>query len=122
MLNFPRWKVWSITLTCVIGVLLAIPSMLPSSVTENWPNALKPHINLGLDLAGGSQLLLEADTSSLDRQRLDTLEDGIRAQARRDNVEIADISTANNQLSLTVAKPEQREQALTIARSNRRFG
>ena len=117
MLNFPRWKLWAITLTCVFGVLLAIPSLLPGHVTENWPNWTKPHINLGLDLAGGSQLLLEADTASLNRQRLEAVEDGIRAETRRNKIEIAEVSTADNQLSFAVTNPEQRDQALQIART-----
>jgi preprotein translocase subunit SecD len=117
MLNFPRWKLWAITLTCVIGVLLSIPSMLPAQVTENWPNWTKPHVNLGLDLAGGSQLLYEAETETLNRQRLEALEDGIRAETRRNNIEIAEVSTADNQLSFAVTNPAQRDQALQIART-----
>ncbi|HZG44876.1 MAG TPA: protein translocase subunit SecD [Allosphingosinicella sp.] len=117
MLNFPRWKLWAITLTCLFGVLLAIPSLLPAHVTENWPNWTKPHINLGLDLAGGSQLLLEAETESLNRQRLEAVEDGIRAETRRNNIEIAEVSTADNQLTFTVVNPAQRDQALQIARA-----
>ena len=117
MMNFPRWKLWAITLTCLLGVLLAIPSLLPAHVTENWPNWTKPHINLGLDLAGGSQLLLEAETESLNAQRLEALEDGIQAETRRANVQIADLSTANNQLVFAVPNPSQRDQALQIARS-----
>jgi len=116
MMNFPRWKLWAITLTCVFGVLLAIPSMLPGHVTENWPAWTRPHINLGLDLAGGSQLLLEAETESLARQRLETIEDGIRAEMRRNNIEIAEVSTADNQLVFAVVNPAQRDQALQFAR------
>jgi len=117
MLNFPRWKLWAISLTCLIGVLLSIPSMLPAQVTENWPNWTKPHVNLGLDLAGGSQLLYEAETETLNRQRLEALEDGIRAETRRNNIEIAEVSTADNQLSFAVTNPAQRDQALQIART-----
>ena len=116
MLNFPRWKIWSITLTCLLGVLLAVPSLLPASVTANWPAALKPQINLGLDLAGGSQLLLEAETGSLSRQRLETVEDGVRSELRRANIDVAELSTANNQLVVTVRDPAQRDAALQIAR------
>jgi preprotein translocase subunit SecD len=117
MLNFPRWKLWAISLTCIFGVLLAVPSLLPAHVTENWPNWAKPHINLGLDLAGGSQLLLEAETESLARQRLETLEDGIRTEMRRNNIEIGEVSTANNQLVFQVANSAQLNQALQIART-----
>ena len=117
MMNFPRWKLWAITLTCLFGVLLAVPSLLPAHVTENWPNWAKPHVNLGLDLAGGSQLLYEADTTSQNRQRLETVEDGIRAETRRNNIEIAEVSTADNQLTFAVTNPAQRDQALQIART-----
>ncbi len=117
MLNFSRLQVWLITAVCMFGVLLSIPSLLPPHVTENWPNWAKPHVNMGLDLAGGSQLLLEADTSSLARQRLETIEDLMRTETRRVNIDIADVSTAENQLSFTVGNPDQADQALQIARA-----
>ena len=34
MLDFPRWKVWGITLLCVLGVLFAIPSLLPQAAVD----------------------------------------------------------------------------------------
>jgi len=72
MLNFPRWKVWGITLLCAFGVLLAVPSLLPPNASAYLPAwAQKIHINLGLDLAGGSHLLLEAETGDVARQRLE---------------------------------------------------
>lgn len=115
MLNFPRWKIWAISLFCAIGVLLAIPSFLPASLTGDNPPL--PHINLGLDLAGGSQLLLEAETGSLDRQRVEALEDQVRVEARRVNIELADVSTADNQLSFILPNPAQRDQMLEIVRT-----
>ena len=63
MLDFPPWKVWGISLLCLIAVALAIPSLLPQSQVNQWASWLpSARINLGLDLAGGSHLLLEADT------------------------------------------------------------
>ena len=117
MLNFARWKIWAITLTCLLGVLLAVPSMLPNSVTDSWPAAFRPKINLGLDLAGGSQLLLEADTSSLAKQRIDALEDNVRSDLRRNNIDVAELSTANGQLTFAVRDPAQRDAALQRVRA-----
>ena len=117
MLNFSRLQVWLITAVCMFGVLLGIPSLLPPNVTQNWPGWAKPHIVMGLDLAGGSQLLLEADTSSLARQRLDTIEELVQVETRRANINIADVSTAENQLSFTVSNPDQADAALQIART-----
>ena len=71
MLNFPRWKVIGIWAILAIGILLSVPSLLSAtSVSAYLPAwAQRIHVNLGLDLAGGSHLLLEADTSDLARQR-----------------------------------------------------
>ena len=117
MMNFPRWKLWAITLTCVLGILLAIPSMLPARTTADWPGWTKPMINLGLDLAGGSQLLLEADTSSLTRQRLDAMEDNLRGEMRRNNIDIGELSTANDQLTFVVRNPAQLDAAAARVRA-----
>jgi hypothetical protein len=55
MLDFPRWKViwlWALTLACAAA---ALPS-LASVAGLGWHSALPdPRINLGLDLAGGSE-------------------------------------------------------------------
>ncbi len=84
MLDFPRWKIWGITLICVIGVLLAIPSLFPKSVVDKWPGWIpSARISLGLDLAGGSHLLLEADTSDVAKQQIETMEETLRTELRR---------------------------------------
>ena len=55
MLNFPRWKVLSIWAILAFGILLSVPSLLPPTVSAYLPAfAQRIHINLGLDLAGGS--------------------------------------------------------------------
>src|SRR3546814_6909808 len=82
MLDFPRWKIWLVSLTVIVGVLLSIPSFLPERITEQWPASLRPRINLGLDLSGGSHILLEADTKDIAKQRLATLEETVRTELR----------------------------------------
>ena len=85
MLNFPRWKVWGISLICLVGIaaggaeLPARRRLRPAAGLR----AARSTINLGLDLAGGSQLLLEAETSDVAKQRLEAMEDVMRAEMRR---------------------------------------
>src|SRR3954469_6809948 len=118
MLNFPRWKVWGITFLCALGVLLAVPSLLPPNVGGQLPQWTRGiHINLGLDLAGGSHLLLEAETSDLARQRLEAMEELMRSQMRRDGVAVAEVSTSGGQLSFLVRDPAQLGLASEWARS-----
>ncbi|WP_267381377.1 MULTISPECIES: protein translocase subunit SecD [unclassified Sphingomonas] len=121
MLDFPRWKVASIIGLLAVLCALAIPSFLPESVTNRWP--VHPRINLGLDLAGGSYLLLEADTNDLANARIETMREQIATEMHRGTPDIAigDISTRGGQLSFLLRDPGQvdaaRERLLTITGS-----
>jgi preprotein translocase subunit SecD len=121
MLDFPRWKVWSISLLCLIGVLLAVPSFFSEKQVAGWPSFIpSARINLGLDLAGGSYLLLEADTSDVARQRLETMEETIRVGMRRmspNPIEIGGLSTSGGRLTFMVRNPAQVDAAVEFARN-----
>lgn len=101
MLDFPTWKkvwLWGLTL---IAAAAALPSLL-STTSLKWPEFLPdPQVNLGLDLAGGSHILLEADASQVQAQRLENMEETARAAMRNaePRIRIGDVSTANGQLS-----------------------
>jgi preprotein translocase subunit SecD len=117
MLNFPRWKVWGVTFLCLIGVLMAVPSLLPGPAFSQLPGwAQGVRINLGLDLAGGSHLLLEAETGDVARQQLEAMEEGLRREMRRNGIGIAEVSTSGGQLSFLVREPAQVAEAEQIAR------
>ena len=121
MLNFPRWKVIGIWAILAFGILLSVPSLLPPVASQYLPAwAQKIHVNLGLDLAGGSHLLLAADTGDVARQRASLMEDTIRREMRRaapQPIEIREVSTTGGQLSFVVANPAQVEAALGVART-----
>ena len=71
MLDFPRWKIWLVALTVIVGVLFSVPSFLPERVVAQLPAAFQARINLGLDLSGGRHILLEAATSDVAKLRLE---------------------------------------------------
>jgi preprotein translocase subunit SecD len=123
MLYFPRWKVWGISLICLIGILLAIPSLLPPSVSQNLPGWVnETRINLGLDLAGGSHLLLEAEVAEVAVQRLEAMDEVIRREMRTARIDIREVSTSGGQLSFLVENPAQIGQATEIARAQSQGG
>lgn len=114
MLDFPRWRIWMLNLVILVGVLIALPSVLPANIrAQIAPYISVPTINLGLDLAGGSHILLEADMAQLEQTRLESLEDGIRGAMRRTEPRIAidDVSRAGGQLAFTVTDPSQVDAA-----------
>src|SRR3954447_21903192 len=120
MLEFPRWKVWLVSLVVAIGVFFSIPSLIAGTpLAGQWPK-WAPHakINLGLDLAGGSHLLLEADSRDAQKQRLQSMEDAVSTALRRNpRVEVGDISTAGGRLSFLVRDPTQVDTAVERMRT-----
>lgn len=119
MLDFPRWKVLAIWLTIAVGILLAIPSLLPKSAADHYPRFL-PHsrISLGLDLAGGSQLLEEADLADAAKHRLTAMEENVRTELRRDpRIDTGDISLSGGQVSFMVRNPAQLDAAVERMRT-----
>ena len=119
MLDFPRWKIWSISLVLILGVLLSIPSMVPERYLQGLPSFMTARVNLGLDLAGGSHLLLEAQTEDVTRQRLEQMEETIRNEMRRASprIEIGEVSSADNRLSFMVRDASRVDAAVEIARA-----
>ncbi len=101
MLEFPLWKkiwLWGLTLAAVAA---AMPSVF-NAANIDWPDALpSPQVNLGLDLAGGSHLLLEAEADDIRAQRLENMEETVRSIMRNaePRIRIGDVSTADNRLS-----------------------
>ena len=114
MLDFPRWKIWAIILTLLVGCFYAVPSFLPERVASHLPKILQAKVNLGLDLAGGSYLLLEANTDDVAKQRIVIMEEQIRTELRRGDTRIAigDMSSRDHQLSFMVREPSQVDAAV----------
>jgi preprotein translocase subunit SecD len=116
MLSFPRWKVWGISLICLIVSLMAVPSFLPANVFAQLPGVAQAiHVNLGLDLAGGSQLLLEAETQDVAKQKAEQMEDVLRQELRRASIPFSQMAASNGEVRFTV-DPGQLEAASQIAR------
>ncbi len=113
MLDFPTWKkfwLWGLTL---VAVLAALPSLFAAGNLE-WPEALpNPQVNLGLDLAGGSHILLEADPAEVAVQRLENMEETVRGEMRRaePRIRIGDISTSGGALSFMLDTPADIDRA-----------
>lgn len=83
MLQVARWRVWLVIIVTLVGIAVALPNVLPERIRSALPSFL-PHqtLNLGLDLQGGSHLLLEVDTATLRHQQLDNIADQMAAALR----------------------------------------
>lgn len=117
MLDFPRWKTISISLLLALGVLLAIPSLLPAGAAQYYPSFLpQAKVNLGLDLQGGSHILLEGDPVDVAAQRLQNMEETVRGAMRsaKPRIGIGDISREGGRLSFLVRDVSQVDAAREV--------
>ncbi|MBR0553768.1 protein translocase subunit SecD [Stakelama marina] len=123
MLDFPRWKIWMVFVTIIVAIVLAIPSFVPQTARSKWPSWIPtPSVNLGLDLAGGSYILLEGDTKQLASDRLEQMRDTVANEMRASpRIAIGDISTRGGRVSFMVRDASQvdaaRERLLKVTGS-----
>src|SRR4029078_9577337 len=82
MLYFSRWKATAILLTTFIVCAFAIPNFFPEKTVQSWPKWAQRHLVLGLDLQGGSHILLERDNNAARKEKLETLRDDVRRVVR----------------------------------------
>lgn len=74
MMYYSRAKTASVLGVCLLGLLLCLPNFL-SAPSRNMPWR---QIHLGLDLRGGSYLLMRVDVPTITHERLEGLTDQVR--------------------------------------------
>ena len=83
MLYFARWKITVVALVCLTGLTFMMPNFIGEATLESVPDWLPhKHLNLGLDLQGGSHLLLEVDSAAVLKERLESLVESVRGELR----------------------------------------
>ena len=118
MLHFAKWKTTLILLVCLIGIAMALPNVMSKSALNALPEWL-PHksMHLGLDLQGGSHLLLELETKDVVTAMLSSTVDDVRKAMRTAKIGYRNLRRAETSVSLTIRKPEQVERAYTLLRA-----
>jgi preprotein translocase subunit SecD len=93
MLQLRPWKVALVVLATLFGVMFTLPNLLPRSVTDSLPGWVPaPRLNLGLDLQGGSYLLLEVDAVALKAEKLTNLTEDVRRTLGQDQIAFTGLS------------------------------
>ncbi len=103
MLHFPRWKIVLIVLSCVAFVIFSIPSFLPKETRNSLPEWMpKRAVTLGLDLQGGSQLLLEVDFAAYEKEQITNLADEIRLRLRAEKIGYRALTQSESKVQFTL--------------------
>ena len=112
MLYFTRWKAAAIVLTALFICLFAVPNFLPEKMVQSWPKWAQRHVVLGLDLQGGSHILLEVDTKAVRKEMLETLRDDMRRVLREARIGYTGLVVRGNSVEVRIREGANADQAL----------
>jgi preprotein translocase subunit SecD len=115
MLYFTRWKALAIILTALVVCLCAVPNFFPEARVKTWPVWAQRHLVLGLDLQGGSYLLLEVDSNYVKKEKLETVRDDVRRVLREAKIGYTGLASRPDNVEVRV-KDTDLQNALTKLR------
>ena len=107
MKNYPIWKSFIVFLVVILAVIFSIPSFLYKEDSDNW--YFNNKVNLGLDLQGGSYLLLEVQSEVILKEELENFSDTVRLLARENQVKIKNIDIEDENLNIRFEKNDKIE-------------
>jgi len=116
MLYFTRWKALAIILTALVVCLCAVPNFFPEARVKTWPLWAQRHLVLGLDLQGGSHLLLEIDSNAVKKDKLDQVRDDVRRALRDARISYTGLNVRNDAVEVRVSKEGDLPNALAKLR------
>ena len=110
MYKLSRSRIMIILAICLLGIFFAIPNML--SDTSKLPKWWQP-VNLGLDLQGGSNLLLEVKMDDVLKERMSTIEDSIRQVLREDKIRYQNLKAGADSVKVKIENANSRAKAVS---------
>jgi preprotein translocase subunit SecD len=117
MLQFQTWKVVLVLLVLVLGAASAAPNLLSRDAADSLPGLI-PHrqINLGLDLQGGSHLLMEVDVKSVVKDTMNALVDEVRTELRKAQIGYVGLTAQNANVTFKLTDAARADDARAIVR------
>lgn len=107
-----KWVAVLYGLIVLIGVIIALPNFFTQKQLEAMPSWFpKRQVTLGLDLRGGSYLVLEIDAAALKKERMRSLLDDARSKLRAERIQPQSIRAVGDSIIVTIPDAEQRTKA-----------
>jgi preprotein translocase subunit SecD len=111
MYGFPRWKVAIVFLVTVFGIYFSLPNFMSSRFLP------ETKLNLGLDLQGGSQLLLEVDYKGYEKDQMEFVLEDMRKTLRSDKVGYLNLSVSDSFVKFDIRDKDRIESTIALIRS-----
>jgi preprotein translocase subunit SecD len=119
MFNFSKTKIALILLACFAALVFALPSFISASKNPSLQALARilpqDKVSLGLDLRGGSQLMLEVDFDYYIKEQLSNLREEIKTSFREESVRAVP-QIAGEQIVFSLEGDEQKKLAKKLIR------
>ncbi|MBT5913942.1 MAG: protein translocase subunit SecD, partial [Rhodospirillaceae bacterium] len=114
---FSGFKKTLVIMICLLGVLYASPNLIRSDFSVDLPTfAPGKKVSLGLDLQGGSYLLLQVDLNVVILEYLESITSSVRQQLRKSKIGYKGLGTSRSSVVLKIRKKEDFEEAKELIR------
>ena len=118
MVYFAKWKIVLVGIVCLFGVAFAAPNFIPKNQADALPGWLpRQQVSLGLDLQGGSHLLLEVKIQAVVREYIESLVDSIRLELRKARIRYQGLGVEGEAATVTIKDPDKVEEARGLLRA-----
>ncbi|MSO98109.1 MAG: protein translocase subunit SecD [Rhodospirillaceae bacterium] len=114
MLNYSGSKIALVVALTLLGMVFASPNIMPKdmrSALPGWMSGFMKPMQLGLDLQGGSYLLLEVDLGAVYKEQLTDMEESVRAALREQRIGFRNLRSSPEGVFLAIADETQLQAA-----------
>lgn len=117
MLKYSPFRIAFILLVALAGLVMMIPNFFSEETVAGWPDFFpKQQLVLGLDLQGGSHLLLEVDVGAVVDEQLQSTIENVRSELRGARIGYTGLGASGNAVRVTIRDSAQVPQALQLLR------
>ncbi len=115
-LQYSFAKIAMVLVVTVAGFLFAVPNLLSEETRAALPDWMTP-MQLGLDLQGGSYLLLEVDLEAVEKEQLTNLEETVRGALREERLGYRNLRATETEVFVTIPDDSDLAAARTAIRT-----
>ena len=115
MVQFKKWQLYLVILFSFFAIIFSLPNFLSKDILEKIPSFIPSEkVVLGLDLQGGSYLLIEVDTQSVIKENLETFSDNFRTSLRKNKISYKKFNLEDQFFSFSLRDENKKNDLLKI--------
>jgi len=111
-MHFSTWRAFAIIIVAAMICALAIPNVVSKSTFDALPGLIKRKMVLGLDLQGGSHLLLQVDADFVRKEKSENLRDEVRRVLREAKIGYTNLALQGQTVSVRIREDKDVQEGL----------